>query len=266
VARAAGAAALGRAEQGAPGAYWSRLTAVDFMNSSFAFSALAVLCGFPFLAIVHAAVGGDFRQAIIARMGLDPQAARDVDALISSGHHAVATLTAVSAILLVLGALGMASTLQSWYQKIYELPPTGSTLAHLAYQSAGVVAFSVYISVQVVVLRAVRHAGGGSVAVFALQFVSASLFWWCSAYFLLFRRVSWRELLPAGVATGFCITGLGVFSSLLFSDQITSGEQSYGPAGVVLAIISYLVGFGVCLHLGAVFGRLWNDWRSPVTP
>ena len=81
--------------------------------------------------------------------------------------------------------------------------------------------------------------------------------------FLLYRRVGWRKLLPAGVATGFCITGLGVFSSLLFSDQITSGEKSYGPAGVVLAIISYLVGFGVCLHLGAVFGRIWNDRRSP---
>ena len=35
-----------------------------------------------------------------------------------------------------------------------------------------------------------------------------------------------------------------------------------GPAGVVLGITSYLIGFGVCLHLGAAFGRVWNDWRS----
>jgi membrane protein len=68
-------------------------------------------------------------------------------------------------------------------------------------------------------------------------------------------------LLPAGVATGFCITGLGIFSALLFSDQITSGQKSYGPAGVVIALISYLVGFGVCIHLGAVFGRMWLDRR-----
>ena len=88
------------------------------------------------------------------------------------------------------------------------------------------------------------------------------LFWWCSAYFLLYGRVRWRQLLPAGVATGFCITGLGVFSSLIFSGEIISGEKSYGPAGVVLALTSYLVGYGVCLHLGAVFGRIWNDWHS----
>ena len=123
-------------------------------------------------------------------------------------------------------------------------------------------AFTVYIGVQLVVLKAVRHAGGGIIASFALVFVSSTLFWWCSAYFLLYRRVGWRKPLPAGVATGVCITGLGVFSSLLFSDQITSGEKAYGPAGVVLAIISYLVGFGVCLHLGAVVGRIWNDRRS----
>jgi hypothetical protein len=65
---------------------------------------------------------------------------------------------------------------------------------------------------------------------------------------------------PAG--TGLCITGLGVFSSLIFSSQITDGQKSYGPAGVVLALISFLVGFGVCLHAGAVFGRMWNDYRD----
>ena len=79
---------------------------------------------------------------------------------------------------------------------------------------------------------------------------------------LLYRRVPFRQLFPAGVATGFCITGLGIVSSVLFSGQITSGQRSYGPAGVVIALISFLVGFGVCLHLGAVFGRMWNEWQA----
>jgi hypothetical protein len=60
--RDAGAAAVTRVGARAPGKYWSRLTAVDFMNSSFAFSALAVLCGFPFLAVLNAAIGGDFSR------------------------------------------------------------------------------------------------------------------------------------------------------------------------------------------------------------
>ena len=79
---------------------------------------------------------------------------------------------------------------------------------------------------------------------------------------LLYRQVPLRQLFPAGVATGACITGLGVVSSFLFSDQVTSGQKSYGPAGVVIALITFLVGFGVCLHAGAVFGRMWNEWQA----
>jgi membrane protein len=260
--RASGAAAAARVQAGAPGQAWSRLSAADFMNSSLAFSALAVICGFPFLAVAHAAAGGDVRTLIVTRMGLSPQAASDVNALIAPGHRAVATLSVFSAIVLVLGALGMASTLQAWYQRIYDQPPVKGPLKHLGYQAVGVVAFSAFIGLQVSALHAVKRAGGGAASALLLTFVGSALFWWCSAYFLLYRRVGWRLLLPAGVATGFCITGLGVVSALLFSDQITSGDKSYGPAGVVIAIISYLIGYGVCLHLGAVFGRIWLDRRA----
>ena len=96
--------------------------------------------------------------------------------------------------------------------------------------------------------------------VFALTFLFSTLFWWCSAYFLLYRRLGWRQGLRAG-ATGAFITGLGGFSSLFCSDLVTEGEKSYSPAGVVLGITTYFIGFGVCLHLGAVFGRVWNDRR-----
>jgi membrane protein len=258
--RDTGAGAVERVQAGTAGKYWSRLAAVDFMNSSLAFAALAVVCAFPFLAVVSAAAGaGGVRQAIITRMGLNAHASRDVEALIVSGREA-STLTAFSAILLLVGAIGMASTLQAWYQKIYDQPPSKGVLKHLGYQLLGVVAFSAYISGTVFILHGVRHAG--HLVVFALTFVFSVLFWWCTAYFLLYRRLSWRQVLPAGVATGVFITGLGVFSALFFSDQITEGEASYGPAGVVLGITSYVIGFGVCLHLGAVFGRMWNDWRS----
>src|SRR4029453_18667224 len=96
-----------RFEDSAAGKFWSQLSAADFMNSSFAFAALAVLSAFPLLAVSSAAIGGDVRKVIVARMGLDPQAARDLDGLIASGNQAVATLTWVSAIVLVLGAIGM---------------------------------------------------------------------------------------------------------------------------------------------------------------
>jgi membrane protein len=194
-------------------------------------------------------------------MGLDAQATHAVDGLIASGDRAVATLTWVSAIVLVLGMIGMASTLQTWYHRIFEQTPPKGLVRHLAYQVAGVVAFTVYISLEVWLFDIARPVGGRGL-ILLITFVFAVLFWWWSAYMLLYRRVPLRQLFPAGVATGICITGLGVVSSFLFSGQITSGEKSYGPAGVVLALISFLVGFGVCLHAGAVFGRMWNEWQA----
>jgi hypothetical protein len=93
---------LERFEKSAARRYWSHLSAADFMNSSFAFSALAVLSAFPLLAVSSSVIGGDIRTAIVARMGLNDQARRDVDALIATGNQAVATLTWFSAIVLVL--------------------------------------------------------------------------------------------------------------------------------------------------------------------
>jgi membrane protein len=229
---------LERFEKSAPGRFWANLSTADFMNSSFAFAALAVLS-----------------------VGLNAEATRDVERLIASGNQAVDTLTWVSAVVLVLGGIGMASTLSTWYHRIYERTPPKGPLKHLVYQAAGVAAFVLYISGEVWLFDKVDPSGGRGL-IFLLTFVFAVLFWWLSSYMLLYRRVPLRQMLPAGVATGACITGLGVVSSFFFSDQVTSGQRSYGPAGVVIALITFLVGFGVCLHAGAVFGRMWNEWQA----
>lgn len=62
------------------------------------------------------------------------------------------------------------------------------------------------------------------------------------------------------------VTGLGVFSSLLFSSQIVSSNNDYGPIGVLMILLSWLIGIGVCLHLGAVVGRAWNERSAPPAP
>lgn len=248
-------------DNSAPGRFWGRLSTVDFLNSSLAFAALAVISVFPLFAVGSTVLGGDIRRAIVERMGLNAEATRDVEALIASGDQAVAALTWVSAVVLVLGGIGMASTLSTWYHRMYDRTPPKGVLKHLVYQAAGVGAFLLYISGEVWLFEKLRPVGGRGL-VFLLTLVLAVLFWWWSTYMLLYRQVPLREVFAAGVATGLCITGLGVVSAFFFSDQITSGERSYGPAGVVIALINFLIGFGVCLHAGAIFGRMWNEWRG----
>src|SRR5438876_9892200 len=83
---------LERFEKSAAGRYWAHLSTADFMNSSFAFAALAVLSAFPFLAVTSSVLGGDVRKAIVARMGLKAHATDDVNVVIYTGNQVVASI------------------------------------------------------------------------------------------------------------------------------------------------------------------------------
>jgi len=216
------------------------------------------MCFLPLLIVLSAAAGRDVRQSLIIRMGLNHQAAAAVDGLISSGRTAVTTLSVFGIAWLVFGAFGISATLQSWYRKVYDEAPSQRTAKALAVQTLWLVGFLAYLTVQVLIGRQVSSLAG-HVLIFAAEFGCAVVFWTVSPYLLLLGKVGWRAALPGGIATGFCLTGLNIFSALVLSSSIVSGDENYGPVGVVTALLSYLIGFGVCIHLGSVFGRMWNE-------
>jgi membrane protein len=220
------------------------------MNSSIQFAALAVLCLVPFLVIVSAAAGGDARRTFITRLGLDQHAAQDVNSLVSPGRHAVSTLTVFGAAFVLLGAIGIASTLQVWYQTVYDQPPGGWS-RQLVSRLLWLGGFVAYLTLQELV--GTELAGIGARApIYLVTFVVALGFYWWTLHVLLIGRARWRQLFPGALATAFCVTGLGLFSSLLFSGEIVSSQRNYGAIGVVMVLLSYLIGLGVCLHLGAM--------------
>ena len=247
------------------GTYWSRLNAVDFMNSSMQFAVLAVLCLFPFVFFVSAESGGDARHALIARLGLDQKAAQDVNQLMSSGTHAVTDLSIIGVAMVLLGAFGIASTLQIWYQRCYDQPPALNWARQLTNRSLWLGGLLVYLTVQDFAWAQLKQAGAARFTTYIATFILALAFYWWTPHVLLMGRITWRRLFPAAVATAVCVTGLGVFSALLFSGQIVSGDADYGPIGVVTVLLSYLIGLAVCIHLGAVAGRMWDD-RRPEPP
>ena len=255
-------AAVQRVKTGTVATMWSDLNAVDFMNSAFQFSALIILCLFPFLVVIQAAAGGNVTHTIIIRLGLNAQAAKDVDGLISSGPQAIRSLTVIGAIVLVLFAVSIPGTLQLWYQRLFDVAPSPQARGQLLIRLIWMAGLVGYLWLQVLVGSQVGPAGG-HVIIFVLGLVIATLFWWWSMHFLLLGRTSWRRLFPGALATALCITGLAVVSSLLFSQSIISDTNSYGPVGVVLVLLEYCIGYGVCIHLGAVIGRMWNEGHTP---
>jgi len=260
-----GAAAAARVKTGSVGTFWSRLNAIDFMNSALMFAGLFLVCFFPFLAVVDAATGRNTQRTITDRLGLNPQAAHDVDALISTGNQTVSALSVIGAIVLVLFAVGIPGVLQAWYEKVYDQTAPYGGLRQFTRKLIWVGLFLVYIWLEALIGQQTGPAGG-RLLTFVCEFAIAVLFWWGTVHFLLDGRIGWLALLPTALATGFCLTGLAVFSLLLFSGSVISGEKSYGPIGVVLVLLYYLIGAGVCLLLGAVFGRTWNERHQPPGP
>jgi membrane protein len=253
-----GNAAIGRAKATRAGTFWTRLNAVDFINSAFQFATYALLCIFPFMIVVTAAAGDSFRNVLIAKLGLNPQAAKDVDGLIASGSQALASLTVLGTAFLVLAAIGIATNLQAWYQKVYDQPPSGDRMRSLINRLVWVAGLLASLWLHVEAGRQVGPAGH-HVLILAALFVIDVLFWWWTAHMMLLGKMSWRALFPAGLATALCYAGLGVYSSIAFSRSIIYDDKRYGPVGVVMVLVSYFIAIGVVIHLGAVFGRMWNE-------
>jgi membrane protein len=254
-----------RVKSSTAGSVWDRLNAVDFMNSSLQFAALGVLCLFPFLIIVSAGTGHDLRKTVITRMGLDQHAANDVDTLISPGNHAVTSLSVLGGLLIVLGAIGIASTLQTWYERVYDQPPPKRWWRQLADRSLWLAGFIFYLASQEFIAVQLGDVGR-RIPVYVVTFVIAVVFYTWTLHVLLLGRLRWAEVFPGGFATAVCVTGLGAFSSWLFSGQIVSSAHDYGPIGVMMILLSWLIGVGVCFHLGAVAGKAWNERGAPRAP
>ncbi|MEV6838383.1 ribonuclease BN [Streptomyces sp. NPDC051133] len=242
-------AAVRRFRGSGPGRLWGRLSAVDFFGHSFQLAALALLCFFPFLIIVTTAAGSEAAVVVAGRLGLTQEAAQAVATLFAPTTTSY-TLTATSAVLLLLGVMAVAGTLQSWYQMLFDVPlgAVRRTVTRLAWL-AGLFA---YTAAQAAFGRAVDD---GWLLPALVGFLWAVAFWWASIYVLLAGTVPWRALLPPALVTSVCWTGLGVFSAHYFSAAIVANEQKYGPIGVVMVILSWLVAVGVVIHLGAIVGR-----------
>jgi membrane protein len=158
--------------------------------------------------------------------------------------------------------MGIASTLQVWYQRVYDQPPAQTLYRQLANRLLWLAGLLGYLTVQDFSFIHLKQAGGARVPIYAATFILAVAFYWWTPHVLLLGRIAWRRLFPAAIATAVCVTGLGVFSALVFSPQIVSSHADYGSIGVVMVLLSYLLALGVCIHLGAVAGRMWDERRS----
>jgi membrane protein len=85
------------------------------------FAGTLLLCALPFIIVADALDGRSTACGLGQRLGLNRQAAGDVGHLFTSSHAAVASVTGVGWVFLVLSGYSVAASLQGLYQRVFGL-------------------------------------------------------------------------------------------------------------------------------------------------
>ena len=234
---------------------WHRLVALDFMNQAMLLAGTLLLCVFPLLIVLTALAGPGAASTFSRRLGLNQQAAADMDHLFTSSGTTSATITTASLVLLVLFALAGANAVQQLYERIFDLNSRGvRDLLRRVIWAALTFGWFYLVGLVGPSVRAV-----GPVLFGIVILVAFTGFWWFAMRFLLGGRVTWRRLFPCAVVTGLCWLGMVAVFSATFSGMVISSYDRYGPIGVVFDLLSYILAIGVVIILGAVTGLVWQE-------
>jgi membrane protein len=254
------AAVRGRLEGSLAQAFVLQLKAIDFTDQIMLFGAGLLVSLLPFLILLSAFASHRVDGDIALRLGLDRRASGIVTQLMTSAPQSLNITTATSLLFVTAGSFAVAGSLQQVYEKVFHQEHRGGR--GLYRLLVWMVVLCLTAMADTVAGRPARSAFAGIGLVELVTIAIWTPFFWWSMHFLLAGRVPWRSLLPAAVLTGILFAGLGVFSKFYFSSEIISDSKIYGTIGAVFGILTWFIGIGAVIVLGAVAGNVWNGRKT----
>jgi membrane protein len=232
------------------------LVRFNFLDRSLAIGAQAFGALIPLMIVIQTAEPGDASLAddLIRRFGLSGAAARTVHTAFATTTDE-ATISALSAIVLVVSVLSFTRRLQRLYEESWQLPPRGMRGTGWGLAWIGFVALYAVLHP---LMDGVVHGLVGVV----LSLAGAVVVGLLTPYLLLGRRVSNRRLLPQAILTAFGTTALNVWSAIYMPHAVSSSAANYGSIGVAFAMLTWLWGLGIVLVCAAVYGSPQMQWRG----
>jgi uncharacterized BrkB/YihY/UPF0761 family membrane protein len=93
-------------------------------------------------------------------------------------------------------------------------------------------------------------------------FATAILYWLWTPRFLLHRKVPTRKLLPGALLGAFVLGGTVGTAPLWMGPTLNQNAQAFGPFGVVLALLAFMLIAITISMVCAVFGPVWEEFRQ----
>ncbi len=256
-----------RAEATATGRVTRRARELDIVNHALIMASLSLTLLIPALVTIAAFIPlGDssgIAAGVIRRLGLNGEAANDLRSLFPAPNTVTGSTTGLSAVVTVLFAIGWPAELQRGYEAIWSLPSRG--LRDLWRPLFWLMSLFVLIALAIST-GAIASAGLG-VLVTGLVTIPALLVWtWWTQHLLLGGRVSWPELIPGALTTTAALIGFSLVMHVYVPNAIVHNHDQYGPIGVVMVLLSWVMGFSVVMLGGPLVGHYVATRRPTVTP
>jgi membrane protein len=242
-----------------------RLVEIQFVDRSIALGSLAFTALVPLLVIASAFLPGTdgLANELIKRFHLRGSTADLVREVFAQPDAVRQSISWLGVLLLIGAALSFTRGLQRVYERAWQLEARGiaGTRAGLIW-IAGIVVWSTLFAA----VRDWLLGLTGPVGSLTILLAGDAVLWLWSPWILLARRVDWHRLVPTALLTAVAMTGISVGSVIYMPEAIGRSATHYGPIGIAIALVSWLVGIGfaltVCAAVGAVLGGGARDELS----
>lgn len=234
-----------------------RLVEIQFVDRSIALGSLAFTALVPLLVIASAFLPGTdgLANELISRFHLRGTTAELVREVFAQPDAVRQSISWLGVLLLVGAALSFTRGLQRVYERSWRLEARGfaGTRAGLIW-IGGILLWSTVFSAARQWLLDVT----GPLASLTILLAGDAALWLWSPWILLAGRVDWRRLVPSALLTAVAMTAFSIGSVVYMPEAIGRSAEHYGPIGIAIALVSWLVGAGFaltfCAAVGAVLG------------
>jgi membrane protein len=244
-----------------------RLVEIQFVDRSIALGSLAFTALVPLLVIASAFLPGTdgLANELVDRFHLRGSTADLVREVFAQPDAVRQSISWLGVLLLIGAALSFTRGLQRVYERAWQLEARGlaGTRAGLIW-IGGIVVWSTLFSA----VRQPLLDVSGALGSLTILLTGDALLWLWSPWILLARRIDWRRLVPTALLTAVAMTAISIGSIVYMPEAIGRSAAHYGPIGIAIALVSWLVGIGfaltACAAVGAVLGGE-VDQRTPAT-